>query len=35
VRVGETLDGGQVVAIGDSELRYIRRGRDVVLRLAS
>ncbi|MCH8465430.1 MAG: hypothetical protein LAT78_02480, partial [Roseinatronobacter sp.] len=35
VRVGEALDGGQVTAIGDSELRYIRRGRDVVLRLAS
>lgn len=35
VRVGETLDGGQVTAIGDTELRYNRRGRDVVLRLAS
>ncbi len=35
VRVGESLDGGQVTAIGDSELRYTRRGRDVVLRLAS
>ena len=35
VRVGEQLDGGQVTAIGDSELRYNRRGRDVVLRLAS
>ena len=35
VRVGEGLDGGQVTAIGDSELRYNRRGRDVVLRIAS
>ena len=35
VRVGEQLDGGQVTAIGESELRYNRRGRDVVLRLAS
>jgi hypothetical protein len=35
VRVGERLDGGQVTAIGDSELRYTRRGRDVVLRIAS
>ena len=35
VRVGETLDGGQVTAIGDDELRYTRRGRNVVLRIAS
>ncbi|MFN4057441.1 MAG: hypothetical protein ACK4HW_04570 [Roseinatronobacter sp.] len=35
VRVGERLDDGQVTAIGDSELRYNRRGRDVVLRIAS
>lgn len=35
VAVGERLDGGQVTAISDSELRYTRRGRDVVLRLAS
>ncbi|TVQ01860.1 MAG: hypothetical protein EA338_03790, partial [Roseinatronobacter sp.] len=35
VRVGETLDGGQVTAIGDDELRYSRRGRNVVLRIAS
>ena len=35
VRIGESLDGGQVTAIGDTELRYNRRGRDVVLRLAS
>ncbi len=35
VRVGEALDGGQVTAIGENELRYSRRGRDVVLRIAS
>lgn len=35
VRVGERFDDGQVTAIGDNELRYNRRGRDVVLRIAS
>ncbi len=35
VRVGERLDGGEVTAIGDGELRYTRRGRNVVLRIAS
>ena len=35
VRVGERLDDGQVTAISDSELRYNKRGRDVVLRIAS
>ncbi len=35
VRVGERLDDGQVTAIGDNELRYVRSGRDVVLRIAS
>jgi hypothetical protein len=33
VQVGDRLDGGQVSAIGDSELRYNKRGRDVVLRM--
>lgn len=33
VQVGDRLDGGQVSAIGDAELRYIKRGRDVVLRM--
>ena len=33
VRVGDRLDGGQVAAIGESELRYIKRGRNVVLRM--
>ena len=35
VEVGERLDGGEVTAIGESELRYNKRGRDVVLRIAS
>ncbi|NBB97290.1 MAG: hypothetical protein GVY34_03840 [Alphaproteobacteria bacterium] len=35
VKVGARLDGGQVTAIGDSELRYNKRGRDLVLRIAS
>ena len=35
VKVGARLDGGQVTAIGDSELRYQKRGRDLVLRIAS
>ncbi|WP_324751656.1 hypothetical protein [Roseovarius sp. Pro17] len=33
VRVGDTLDGGQVAAIGDSELHYVKRGRNVVLQM--
>lgn len=33
VQVGDRLDGGQVAAIGDSELRYIKRGNNVVLRI--
>ena len=35
VEVGARLDGGQVVAIGDDQLRYTKGGRDLVLRLAS
>lgn len=35
VAVGDRLNGGRVSAIGDSELRYQRRGRDVVLRIPS
>jgi hypothetical protein len=31
VKVGDRIDGGKVSAIGDSELRYNKRGRDVVL----
>ncbi|WP_300548537.1 hypothetical protein [Roseovarius sp.] len=33
VQVGDRLNGGQVLAIGDTELRYKKRGRDVVLRM--
>ncbi|WP_323803547.1 hypothetical protein [Sulfitobacter litoralis] len=33
VAVGDRLDGGRVSAIGESELRYNRRGRDVVLKM--
>ncbi|MGY6411358.1 MAG: hypothetical protein ACXIUV_10100 [Alkalilacustris sp.] len=33
VRVGDRLDGGQVAAIGDNELRYVRNGRNTVLRI--
>lgn len=35
VEVGDRLDGGQVSAIGASELRYTKRGRPVVLRMPS
>lgn len=31
VQVGDQLDGGRVAAIGDSELRYSKNGRNVVL----
>lgn len=33
VKVGDRLDGGQVAAIGDTELRYVKRGKAVVLRM--
>jgi type IV pilus biogenesis protein PilP len=35
LQVGDRFDGGQVSAIGDSELRYVRSGQDMVLRIAS
>ncbi|KPQ06511.1 MAG: Type IV pilus biogenesis [Rhodobacteraceae bacterium HLUCCA12] len=35
VRVGDTLDGGQVAAIGDNELRYVKNGRNEVLRVGT
>ncbi|MCL3883525.1 hypothetical protein [Marivita sp. GX14005] len=31
VKVGDRLDGGRVAAIGDDALRYVKRGRNVVL----
>jgi hypothetical protein len=33
VQIGDRIDGGQVSAIGDTELRYTKSGRSVVLRL--
>ena len=33
VQVGDRLDGGQVAAIGDSEVRYVKNGRNEVLRI--
>jgi hypothetical protein len=35
VKVGDTVDGGRVVAIGDSELRYQKGGRDLTLKIPS
>lgn len=33
VQVGDRLDGGKVAAIGANELRYVKRGRNVVLQM--
>ena len=33
VKVGDTLDGGRVAAIGTSEIRYIKGGNNLVLRI--
>lgn len=33
VKVGDRIDGGQVVAIGDAELRYQKGGRNVTLKI--
>ena len=33
VVVGDRIDGGRVSAIGDSELRYTKRGRNIVLKM--
>lgn len=35
VQVGDTIDGGRVSAIGDSELRYQKGGRNLVLKIPS
>ena len=35
VAVGDRIDGGQVAAIGDGELRYVKGGRNVTLRVPS
>lgn len=33
LKIGDRLDGGQVAAIGDSELSYIKRGKTIVLKI--
>jgi hypothetical protein len=33
VKVGDKVDGGEVIAIGDSELRYQKRGQNMTLRI--
>jgi type IV pilus biogenesis protein PilP len=33
VQVGDSLDGGRVAAISDTELRYVKNGRNEVLRI--
>lgn len=33
VQVGDRLDGGQVSAIGDAELRYQKSGRNIILKM--
>ncbi len=33
LKVGDRIDGGSVVAIGDSELRYQKKGRNVTLKM--
>ncbi|RBW61811.1 hypothetical protein [Ruegeria sp. A3M17] len=33
LKVGDRLDGGNVIAIGDSELRYQKRGRNLTLKM--
>lgn len=35
VKVGDRVDGGQVAAIGDGELRYVKGGRNVTLKVPS
>lgn len=35
VKVGDAVDGGRVVAIGDSELRYQKGGRNMTLKIPS
>ncbi|WP_170397931.1 hypothetical protein [Ruegeria arenilitoris] len=33
LKVGDRLDGGKVIAIGDSELRYQKKGRNLTLKM--
>jgi Tfp pilus assembly protein PilP len=33
VEVGDRVDGGRVAAIGDDELRYVKGGRNITLKM--
>ena len=33
VTVGDTIDGGKVAAIGESDLRYIKGGKNITLKV--
>lgn len=33
VKVGDRIDGGRISSIGESELRYIKSGRDIILKM--
>ena len=33
VKIGDRIDGGKVAAISDTELRYVKNGRNVVLKM--
>ena len=35
VKVGDRIDGGQVAAIGESQLRYVKSGRNITLDIPS
>ena len=35
VEVGDRIDGGRVAAIGQAELRYVKRGRNITLEMPS
>lgn len=35
VQVGDNFDGGQVAAIGDNELRYVKRGKTYALKMVN
>ncbi len=35
VSVGDKVDGGKVTTIGETELRYVKRGRNIVLKMPS
>ena len=35
VKVGDRIDGGRVAAIGESELRYVKSGRNLILTIPS